>query len=104
MELHADEPGMVFILDHFRQQPVRRHAGKAHAMLLEPALVAGIDLVAVPVALGNLGGAVVNLRYTAAALKDRRIGAKPHGAAEIAVDTAGLEFVALYFLGHYADH
>src|SRR6516162_390578 len=73
-------------------------------MLLEPALVAGIDLVAVPVALGNLGGAVVNLRYPAAALKDRRIGAKPHGAAEIAVETAGLEFVALHPLGHQTDH
>src|SRR5215467_6274511 len=73
-------------------------------MLLEPALVAGVDLVAVPVALGNLGGAVVNLRYPAAALKDGRIGAKPHGAAEIAVDTAGLEFVALHPLGHQTDH
>src|SRR5262249_58896902 len=65
---------------------------------------AGIDLGAVAVALGNLGGAVVNLRYPAAAPKERRIGAKPHGAAEIAVDTARLEFVALHPLGHQTDH
>src|SRR5262249_13673142 len=73
-------------------------------MLLEPPLVAGIDLVAVAVALGNLGCAVVNLRYPAAALKDRRIGAEAHGAAEIAVHTARLEFVALHPLGHQSDH
>src|SRR5262245_4212734 len=73
-------------------------------MLLEPALVAGIDLVAVPVALGTLGGAVVNLRYPAAALKDGRVGAQPHGAAEIAMQTAGLEFVALHPLGHQTNH
>src|SRR5262249_6534514 len=73
-------------------------------MLLEPALVPGIDLVAVAVALGNLGCTVVNLRYPAAALKNRRIGAKPHGAAEIAMHTAGLEFVAFHPLGHQSDH
>src|SRR5215468_5296427 len=73
-------------------------------MLLEPALVAGIDLVAVAVALGNLGRAVVDLRYPAAALKDRRIGAEAHGSAEIALDTASLELVALHPLGHQTDH
>ena len=72
-------------------------------MLLEPALVPGIDLVAVAVALGNLGRAVVDLRYPAAALKDRRIGAEAHGAAEIALDTASLELVALHPLGHQTD-
>src|SRR5258705_3928097 len=73
-------------------------------MLLEPALVPGIDLVAVAVALRNLGRAVVDLRYPAAALKDRRIGAEAHGAAEIALDTASLELVALHPLGHQTDH
>src|SRR6516225_9766735 len=73
-------------------------------MLLEPALVPGIDLVAVAVALGNLGRAVVDLRYPAAALEDRRIGAEAHGAAEIAVDAASLELVALHPLGHQTDH
>src|SRR6266404_4854493 len=72
-------------------------------MLLEPALVPGIGLVAVAVALGNLGRAVVDLRYPAAALKDRRIGAEAHGAAEIALDTASLELVALHPLGHQTD-
>src|SRR5262252_2662608 len=73
-------------------------------MLLEPAFVAGIDLVAVAVAPGNLGRAVVDLRYPAAALEDRRIGAKAHGAAEIAVDAASLALVALHPLGHQTDH
>src|SRR6266536_941206 len=58
VELHADEPGVVFVFDHLGQEPVGRHAAEAHAVLLEPALVAGIDLVAVAVALGNLGAAI----------------------------------------------
>ena len=53
MKLHADEPGMILMLDHLRQEPVRRHAGKAHAMLLQAILVAGVDLVAMAVTLGN---------------------------------------------------
>src|SRR5262249_62209932 len=51
-----------------------------------------------------LGCAVVNLRHPAAALKDRWIGAEAHGAAEIAMQTARLEFVALHPLGHQSDH
>ena len=57
-----------------RQHAVRRHAGEAHAVLLEPALVGGVDLVAVAVALGDFGRAV-DLRDLAAALRappDRR--------------------------------
>src|SRR5437667_12605013 len=34
VELDADEPGMILILDHFRQQAVGRHAGKPHPVLL----------------------------------------------------------------------
>src|SRR5438132_13100388 len=69
-------------------------------MLLEPALVPGIDLVAVAVALGNLGRAVVDLRYPAAALKDGRIGSEAHGAAEIALGTASPALATLPPLGH----
>src|SRR6516162_5470120 len=54
VELHADEPGMILVLDHLGQQAVGRHSGEAHAMLLEPPAVAGVDLVAVAMALGNL--------------------------------------------------
>ena len=36
MELHADEPGMILVLDDLRQDAVRRHAGEAHAALLDP--------------------------------------------------------------------
>src|SRR5262245_62656088 len=104
VELHADEPGMVLILDHLRQQPIRRHAGKPHAVLLEATAITGVDLVAVTVALGNLGGTIVDLAHTAAALEQRRIGAEPHGTAELAVDAAPLELVALHPLGHQPDH
>src|SRR2546423_6228186 len=90
MKLHADEPWMVLVLDHFGQQMVRRHSGKAHPVLLEPVLVAGIDLVAVAMALGNLGRAV-NLAHSAPPLQDGRIGAEPHCSAEIAVYAADLE-------------
>ncbi len=36
-------------------------------------------------------------------LQDRRIGAKPHGAAEIAADAAFLQFVAFHPFGHQAN-
>src|SRR5262245_33054688 len=55
-------------------------------------------------ALGNLGGAIVDLARAAATLKQRRISPEPHGAAEFAVDAAPLELVALHPLGHQADH
>src|SRR5713101_5307273 len=72
-------------------------------MLLEPAAIAGVDLVAVTVALGNLGRAV-NLRHPAAALEHGRIGAEPHGAAEIAVEAARLRRVTLQPFRHQPDH
>ena len=66
MELHADEPGMVIVLDDLRQDAVGRHAGETHAALLEPAFITGVDLVAVAVALGDFGLAV-NFGHPAAA-------------------------------------
>src|SRR5947209_18582210 len=94
VELHADEPGMVLVLDDFRQDAVGRHPREAQAVLLEPVLVGGVDLVAVAMALRNLGGAAIDFRYPAAALERRRIGAEPHGAAEIAGLRALPQFVA----------
>src|SRR5262249_16501702 len=84
MALHADEPGMVGIFDNLRQAPTRRHAAEMHAALLEPPLVGSVDLVAVAVALGNVPAAV-NAGDPASWREMRRIGAKPHCAAEIAV-------------------
>jgi hypothetical protein len=57
VELHADEPGMVGDFDDLRQHAVGRHAGETQAVLLEPVLVVDVDLVAVAVALGDLGRA-----------------------------------------------
>src|SRR2546430_17294165 len=81
MELHADEPGVVLVFDHFGQEAVGRHAAEAHAVLFEAAFVAGIDFVAMAVALGNLDYAVIDIGDPAAALKDRRVGGEPHGAS-----------------------
>src|SRR5712692_8246666 len=103
MKLHADEPGMILILDHLGQESIGRHAGKPHAVLLEPVLIAGIDLIAVAVALGNLDGAIY-FAYPTAALEEREIGAEPHRAAEIVVDAANLELVSLHPFRHQADH
>ena len=74
MKLHADEPGMILMLDHLRQEPVRRHAGKAHAMLLQAILVAGIDLVAMAVTLGNFPGTIFSLTRLP---RSRRAGYAP---------------------------
>src|SRR6266849_2684743 len=87
MKLHADEPRMILILDHLGQESVGRHAGKAHAVLLEPVLVTSIDLIAMAVALGNLDRAVY-FAHPATALEQSGIGAEPHRASEIVVDAA----------------
>src|SRR6202030_701379 len=103
MELHADKPGMVGVFDDFGQHAVRRHAGEAHAVLFEPRLVPSVDLVTMAVALGNIDLAV-NIRHATAAFQQRRIGAKPHGAAEVAADAPLLQLVALEPFRHQADY
>ncbi len=77
--------------------------GEPHAVLFEPVLVGGVDLVAVPVPLGDFGR-TVDVGDAAAAREDRRISAEPHGAAEIAVGRALLERIALQPFGHQADY
>src|SRR5215475_15400391 len=75
MELHADEPGMIIVLNDFGKDAVGRHSREAHAPLLEPALVGGIDLVSVAVPLGYFGCAI-DLRDPAAPGEHRVIGAQ----------------------------
>ena len=58
MELHPDEPRVIGKFDRLRQQAVRRHAGEQKALLFQARAVGSVDLVAVAVALGNLGFAV----------------------------------------------
>src|SRR5438105_14763496 len=41
MELDADEPGMILVLDHLRQETIGRHAAEAHPVLLEAAAIVG---------------------------------------------------------------
>src|SRR5260370_30271512 len=103
MELDAAEPGMAVVSDDHRQDAVGRHAAETHAALLEPALVVGVDLVAVAVALRDFARPI-DVGDAGAALEQRRIGAEPHGAAEIAIPRASLQLVALEPLGHQADH
>src|SRR6201995_1373238 len=58
--------------------------------------------MAVP--LGDLRGAVIDLRDTAAAPERSRISAEPHGAAEIAALAALLQLIAAQPFRHQADH
>src|SRR5882724_3200742 len=58
MELHADKPGVILVFDRLGQHAIGRHPGEPHAVLFEAALVAGVDLVAVTVALEDFGQAV----------------------------------------------
>src|SRR5690606_3165968 len=60
VELHADEPRVIGTLDDLREQSVGRHAREYQPALLERLAVGRIDLVAMPVTLGNDGGAPVN--------------------------------------------
>src|SRR3954470_809741 len=99
MELNSDEPGVVLVFDDFRQNPVRRHAGKAHAVLLQAAFIAGVNLIAVAMAFRDSRGAI-DARHPAAARQLRWIRPQTHGAAEIAVGTSSLGFVAFDPFGH----
>src|SRR6266849_6627907 len=96
MELDADEPGMVVVFDDLRQDAVGRHAAETHAALLEPALVVGVDLVAVAVALRDFARPI-DVGDAGATLEQRWI------AAEIAIPRAFLQLVALEPFGHEAD-
>src|SRR5262249_45898152 len=89
MKLNSEKPRVVGVLDDPGQHAVRRNAREAHAMLLQAALVFGVHLVTVAMAFGNLAGAV-DLGNPAATRKMRRIGAKPHSAAEVTTCPARL--------------
>ena len=41
VKLHADEPGVILVLDDFRQHAVGREPGEFQAVLLETVLVGG---------------------------------------------------------------
>ena len=98
MELDPDEPRVVGKLNRLRQQAVGRHAREYEAFLFQALSVGGIDLVAMPVALGNLG-VPVNRGDTRAWLEIGSIGAKTHRAAEIAGRLPLLELGAAQPLG-----
>src|SRR5262249_39200706 len=93
VELHADEPGMIWPLDNLRQQTVRRETAEAQAGGLQPVAVARVHLVAVTVALRDAGRAI-DLRDFAAFGKHRLVGAEAHRAAEITVSVTQLKLVS----------
>src|SRR5260221_13538096 len=103
MELYADEPGVAGELDDLGQFAIGRHAGEEQALVLEPGLVVDIDLVAVAMALADIGRAV-DLAHPAAWREDRPIGAEPHRAAEIATGFTALQEIAANPLRHQPDH
>ncbi len=102
VELDPDEPGMVGPLDDLRQAPVGRHSGENEAGLLQRRHVAGIDLVAVAVALADPGGAV-DCGDLAVAAELGFIGAEAHGPAKVAVGAAFLQAFGAHPFGDEAD-
>src|SRR6476661_9761546 len=100
MELHADEPRMVWALDNLWQLVVGRHSGENEAGPLEGVAIMNIDLVAMAVTLADFVDAVDRTDDTVT-VELRRIGAKAHRAAE--VSTRGALLQAL--LAHpFRDH
>src|ERR1700722_10955811 len=95
---------MAFIFDDLPQNAVGRKPGETQALLLEPVLVGGIDLIAVAVTFGYFGGAAIDGRDPAAALERRGVCAKPHRSAEIAVFRPSLQFIAPQPFRHQANH
>ena len=88
--------------DGLGQQAVRRRAGEGHAGGLQRVAIGHVDLVAVPVAFGDVRGAV-DVGNAGALLELGLVGAQPHGAAEIALFLALFELAFLHPLGHQAD-
>src|SRR5258706_1546272 len=84
VELPPDEPRVVLVFDDFGQHAVGGEARETQAMLLEPVLIGGVDLVAGGVAVPNLGGAALDLRHPAAPVEHPRRSANAHGATRIA--------------------
>src|SRR5207249_1988565 len=74
MELAPDEPGVVRQLDHLDERTVGGQAGAAHPVFRQHVAVSVGYLVAVPVALAHLHGAV-DLRRAGAGPQLTRIGA-----------------------------
>src|SRR6476619_6525627 len=103
MELDADEPWMIRPLDDLGQLVVRRHARKYQPGLLQRVAIMDIDFVAVPVAFADLVATVDRPDY-AVAVQLGRIGAEPHGAAEVTAGCALLQTFLTHPLGDHADH
>src|SRR6478672_9999851 len=103
MELDADEPRVVGPLDDFGQLVVGRHAREEQAGAFECVAVMDVDLVAVAVPLADEVLAVDGAN-DAIAVELGRIGAQPHGAAEVAVGGALLKPLLAHPLGDHSDH
>src|SRR5437867_127895 len=82
VELAPDEPRVLRVLDDLDELAVGAQAAEAQAMLHEQIAIAIGYLVAVPVALADLGNAV-DLGRARTARETRWIGAEPHGPAHI---------------------
>jgi hypothetical protein len=102
VELDADEPGVVRPFDDLGQSAVGAHAREQQPALLQRRAVVDIDLVAVAVALADVGRAVDGGDMAVAGQR-RFVGAQPHGAAEVAVLATLLEALPAHPLGDEAD-
>src|SRR6266571_4877521 len=82
MELAADEPRMLRILDDLHQLAIGTDAAQAQSMLDELIAIRVGDFVAVPMPLADFGEAV-HLGHLRAARQPRGIRAEPHRAAHV---------------------
>ena len=83
MILDTNEPGMVGVFHGFGQKTVRRHAGKAQPGFFQALAVGGVHFIAVAMALADMSVAV-DFGDVAALGQRCILGAKPHGAAQVA--------------------
>src|SRR5438270_6874539 len=102
MELDADEPRMVGAFDDFGQAIVGAHSGEQQPAALERLAIMDVDLVAMAMALADVGHAVERCD-TAVASENGGIGAQPHGSAEIAAGGALLKPLLTHPFGDQAD-
>src|ERR1700719_1929103 len=77
VELAADEPGMSLQLHHLDQRSIRRKAAQVESMLDELIAIFVVDLIAMPMALADLG-CRINRRGLRSWSKFARISSETH--------------------------
>src|SRR5688500_11983720 len=103
MELDSDEPGMVGPLDDLWQLAVGRHARKDKSALFERLAIMDVDLVAMAVALADVGRPIL-LGDLAVMAQFCSVGAQSHRAAHVGVRATFLQPFGTHPFGDQANH